>query len=199
MKNEVYRFRITLREVDPPIWRLIEVPATATFWDLHVAIQDAMGWLDCHLHGFRLDVAPPGSFVLVGLPGLDGFAGGPPVLPGWQHGITEFFSAPGVSARYDYDFGDGWEHDVVFEAVAPRVKGQKVPRCLDGARACPPEDCGGPYGYERLLGIIADPGHEEYEDTIEWLGGTIEPEVFDPAKVRFENPKTRLKLAFGQR
>lgn len=84
---------------------------------------------------------------------------------------------------YEYDFGDGWEHKIRIEKILPAEKGKRYPVCLAGKRACPPEDCGGPPGYERLLEVLRDPKHEEYEETLEWLGGPFDPEAFDVNEV----------------
>jgi hypothetical protein len=196
VKRSTMQFKITLAEVQPPVWRRIEVPASYSFWDLHVAVQDAMGWLDCHLHMFRL--RNPGSREIdeIGIPDEDAFEGDPVCLPGWEISIARYFEAVGTSASYEYDFGDGWVHEIELEAVGRRQTGIRYPRCLDGQRACPPEDCGGPHGYARMLETIADPTDEEYESTIEWLGGSFDPEVFSPGKVRFDNPKERWRIAF---
>ncbi|MBS3780649.1 MAG: plasmid pRiA4b ORF-3 family protein [Desulfovermiculus sp.] len=102
----------------------------------------------------------------------------------------------------DYDFGDSWRHDVLFEGLLVKEKGARYPKCLGGERACPPEDCGGVSGYYELLDILKDPKHEEYEEMISWLKGHFknyhpyDPEVFKPEKVRFSNPTTRWKKAF---
>ncbi len=197
-RSQVCQFRITLRDIEPPVWREIEVPATYSLWDLHVAIQDAMGWKDCHLHAFRLHDPKTGVQVEVGIPDEDAFDDSEPLLAGWEHPLREFFVEPGTSAEYEYDFGDGWEHDVLFQAVVPRIKGRKYPRCIGGARACPPEDCGGTHGYANLLAVIFDPLHEEFESTMTWLGGAFDPERFEAAKVRFDNPRTRWKRAFQE-
>lgn len=195
---EVLRLRVDLQHIEPPIWRLIEVPSTYTFWDLHVALQDAMGWLDCHLHAFRVRDPESGEIEEIGIPTGDAFAGEPQPLAGWEMDVREYLTEPGATAWYEYDFGDGWEHKVVLEEIAQRAKGVRYPRCLEGARACPPEDCGGPPGYEDVVAILADPAHEEYEETREWLGGDYDPEAFDPRAVRFSNPKQRWKKAFQE-
>jgi len=196
MPSDAYQFRVSLREISPTIWRQIQVPASYTLWDLHVAIQDCMGWKDYHLHVFRFHSSGGGMRIEVGIPDEDAFEGDEPILPGWEHPIREFFPAVGAAAEYEYDFGDGWEHDVLLEAVVPRMKGRKYPACVGGARACPPEDCGGTTGYEELLAVIFDPLHEEFRNTTTWLGGSFDPEAFDPRKVRFDNPRTRWKRAF---
>ncbi len=195
---QVYQFKLALIGVEPTVWRRIQVPETYSFWDLHVALQDAMGWLDYHLHVFR--VARPGAVEVehIGIPDDDPFEGEKPILPGWEIPISRYFARAGTSAHYEYDFGDGWEHELTLEAVLPQQAGQKYPLCVDGARACPPEDCGGVYGYENLLTVIQDPTHEEYESTLEWLGGRFDPDRFDPKRVKFDDPARRYRLAFEE-
>lgn len=196
-RSGVYQFKIILRGITPPVWRRIEVPASYSLWDLHVAIQDVMGWKDYHLHAFRFDDPDGHGRVEVGIPNDDAFEGEAAVLPGWEQPMREYFERPGMLVEYEYDFGDGWEHDVLFEGVVSRVKGLKYPRCIGGARACPPEDCGGVQGYEELLTVILDPLNPEFDSTRTWLGGNFDPEAFDPTRVKFDNPRARWKFAFG--
>lgn len=85
----------------------------------------------------------------------------------------------GQKFRYEYDFGDGWEHEVLLEKILPVAAGVQYPRCLKGKRACPPEDCGGAWGYEDLLKALADKNHPDHEMYLEWLGGEFDPEEFD--------------------
>ena len=191
--DRVYQFKVTLQGIRPPIWRRILVPATYTFWDLHVAIQDVMGWLDYHLHEFRVHVPRTGKTEDIGFPN-DEF---PAVRPGWAVKLVNRFTMKNRVAQYEYDFGDGWEHLVELEAVLPREPGVTYPVCVKGKRACPPEDCGGTSGYAELLRVVADPGHEEHAETMEWLGGDFDPERFDAAGVRFDDPNQRLRLATG--
>jgi hypothetical protein len=193
---QVYQFKLVLVGVEPPIWRRIQVPETYSFWDLHVALQDAMGWLDYHLHVFRVARPGTGEVKQIGIPDDDPFEGDKPTLPGWEIPITRYFSRPGTTVPYEYDFGDGWEHELTLEAILPRQAGQQYPLCVDGARACPPEDCGGVYGYENVLTVIQDPTHEEHESMLEWLGGRFDPDRFDPKRVKFDDPARRYKLAF---
>lgn len=196
-KNLAYQFKVSLKGIDPPVWRRIQIPASYSFWDLHVALQDAMGWLDYHLHVFRVANVETGETDEIGIPDDGPFADELACLPGWEVVVADFFRKPGDCADYEYDFGDSWEHEVVLEAIVSRVPKGKYPRCLAGARACPPEDCGGISGYEELLKTIRDPSHEEFESTMQWLGGSFNPDAFDPKNVRFENPTKRWRLAFG--
>jgi hypothetical protein len=196
VKRSALQFKITLAEVQPVVWRRIEVPASYSFWDLHVAVQDAMGWLDYHLHMFRLRNPDSGQIEEIGIPDEDAFEGDPVCLPGWETPIAPHFATVGTVASYHYDFGDDWVHEIELEAIGRRQPGAKYPRCLDGQNACPPEDCGGPPGYARLLAIIADPTDEEYESMMEWLGGSFDPSSFSPRRVRFDDPKKRWRIAF---
>lgn len=192
--NEVYQFKITLRGGKPPIWRRIQVPKTYTFGDLHVAIQDAMGWGDCHLHEFEMVRPSSGLEVNIGSPDED-FSR--EVLPEWKHKIADYFSMENRSADYLYDFGDSWEHKIELEKILPREKDVNYPICIKGKRACPPEDCGGIWGYMDFLEIITDPDHEEYQEMLEWVGGEFDPEHFDVKEVHFTDPDKRRQMAFG--
>lgn len=127
---EVYQFRIALLEITPPIWRTIQVPGTYSFRDLHVAIQDSMGWLDSHLQRFRVTRPGTNDVVQIGIPDEDAIEGDEPILPGWDVPVASYFVRPGVAAEYEYDFGDGWEHEVTLEAIRPGQKGLRYPRCL---------------------------------------------------------------------
>ena len=198
MPKRIYQFKITLQGTDPAIWRRIQVPESYSFWDLHVAIQDAMGWQDYHLHAFRFRRKHSRQATEIGIPDDYGFEDSPEILAGWDIPISSQFDDLGVTAEYEYDFGDGWDHDIALEGVLLREKGKKYPKCIGGARACPPEDCGGVPGYYRLLEVLSDPDDEEHEDMLEWLGGTYEPQDFDPGTIKFDNPTKRWKLAFSK-
>jgi hypothetical protein len=113
----VHRFLIALTGIDPLVWRRIQVPETYSFWDLHVAIQDAMGWLDYHLHEFRLLDADQQQVVSIGIP-TDDASEDNRVIPGWEVPLSGFFERRephALHASYAYDFGDGWEHVLVHE------------------------------------------------------------------------------------
>lgn len=189
----VTQFKVTLMRVKPAIWRRIVVPETYSFWDLHVAIQDAMGWLDSHLHMFEVADPSAGETVRIGIPPDEAWDA-VPLLPGWDLKIADFFRRAGDRARYQYDFGDSWQHAVVLESRLPARARRRYPVCTAGARCCPPEDVGGVAGYEEFLAAIRDPGHQEHEWLLEWVGGSFDPEAFDRRHVHFDDPQERIKL-----
>lgn len=189
--QSVYQFKITLKGSKPPIWRRIQVPDNYSFWELHTAIQDAMGWMDCHLHEFIFPSFRAPNSVCVGLPE------GNEYLHSTKVKINRFFQQEKDKADYWYDFGDDWFHLVVLEKILPRDPDQKYPVCLAGKLACPPEDCGGIWGYYNLLEAVSNKKHPEHEDATEWLGENFDPLEFDPAEVVFDDPKIRWKQIQG--
>ncbi|NOX89725.1 MAG: plasmid pRiA4b ORF-3 family protein [Calditrichaeota bacterium] len=192
--NRVYQFKITLKDIKPPIWRRILVPENYSFWDLHVAIQDSMGWFDCHLHEFRIVNPKTAMREAIGIPDddFDDFE----MKAGWKCKIKDYFSEDNPKADYIYDFGDNWEHTVTLEKILPKSENQEYPVCVAGKRKCPPEDCGGVWGYMGLLEAINDPGHELHLEMLEWVGDEFDPEEFDPKAVAFGDPEMRFKIAF---
>jgi len=197
--SKIFQFHIELLEIEPKIWRRIQVPSDYTFYDLHSAIQDSMGWLGGHLHAFRVEL-PHGKAVDIGVPDeeLDLI----PILPGREMAIAAYFIEPDVEIQYDYDFGDGWEHRVLLEGIMIREDGVSYPRCIAGERACPPDDCGGIPGYYKLIEVLKDPKHPEYRKLVTWLNGdsesgnTYKPDEFDPEEVEFGDPEDRWELEF---
>uniref|UniRef100_A0A914DWZ1 Transposase n=1 Tax=Acrobeloides nanus TaxID=290746 RepID=A0A914DWZ1_9BILA len=183
--GDIYQFKVTLRGSKPPIWRRIQVPANYTFWDLHVAIADAMGWKDYHLHSFEFGKGH--QHVRIAAP--DPMIHFEKIRNEKVGKIAEHFSVDGSpKAMYEYDFGDSWEHDVVLEKIVAS-DGGKYPRYLTGKRACPPEDCGGIYGFYNLLETLADENHPEHAEMVEWLEGcsnnNYNPAYFDASKIVF--------------
>lgn len=189
------RFRIALVGAEPEIWRSIQVPCHYSFWDLHVAIQDAMGWLDCHLHAFRMRNPGTGQVEEIGIPLED--IDGTECLAGWEVPIAMFFMKVGDTSDYSYDFGDDWEHTVTLVDIVEIDDSVSPLACIGGARACPPEDCGGLPGYENLLAILNNPKHPEHHAMTEWISDKFDAEGFDASKVRFDDPYERWKIAFG--
>jgi hypothetical protein len=168
--TKVMSLKVTLRGTKPPIWRRILVPGGMTLGDLHQAIQAAMGWYDCHLHGFDIngqqygdrrsvdDVADENRLTLNGL---------------LKSGVARF--------AYTYDFGDNWDHAIVIEKTLPTNAANAYPVCVAGKRHCPPEDCGGPWGYQHLLEVLANPAHPEHAEQSEWVGDEFDPDEFTTA------------------
>jgi hypothetical protein len=196
--SQALQFLITLMKTDPLIWRRIQVPEEYSFWDLHVAIQDAMGWQDCHLHEYRIYHPNREAIDRLGIPDKD-FPDERPCRAGWEVPVSEYFSWETLSdappAKYVYDFGDEWHHVVTFEDILPG-RSRRYPRCVAGARACPLEDCGGIHGFEEFLAAIANPKHPEHGNLLDWAGGAYDPEAFDPSRVTFDDPRKRWKNAF---
>jgi hypothetical protein len=182
--NYIYQFKITLVGSKPPIWRRIQV-ADCTLDKLHEHIQTAMGWTNSHLHQFEIKGERYGDPELLD-DGFEDFE----CVDSTKTLLSAILPAKGKKFRfkYEYDFGDGWEHEVLFECCPEPEKGKKYPLCLDGERACPPEDCGGIWGYYDMLAALADPKHEQYDDFMEWIG-PIDPENFDAAAATKEMKK----------
>jgi len=193
----VLQFKITLQGIVPSIWRRIQISDLCSFWDLHVAIQDAMGWLDCHLHHFEMNHSIEKGKEHMGIPDDDGFDDVLKTLPGWDYRVKDYLII-NKQFIYEYDYGDGWIHLIEFEGEYPKQDNIKYPVCLDGERACPPEDVGGIPGYEHLIEVINKPKHPERKEILEWVGGSYDPNHFDPKKVKFDNPTKRWKKAFEQ-
>lgn len=150
------RLRVMLLDVQPELWRVVDVPAASTLPELHELLQSAVGWTDSHLHEFAV------GQLRWGVPD-----------PDWEDDVLDEqvgrLRDLGPAFSYRYDFGDGWEHTV--EVVG---RGGEQPGCVDGNGACPPEDCGGPHGYEELLAALADPGHEEHDELTAWAGPRLD-------------------------
>lgn len=202
--KQIYQLKITLQDIEPLIWRRIQVPSTCTFWELHSYIQDAFGWTNSHLHQFIYTDAHTDGIVnkpsIIGIPIEPEFEDDVPVLPGWKYKIKYYIENKISKIEYTYDFGDNWQHTIELEEILEPVKGFKYPICVDGARACPPEDCGGPHGYTGLLETLFDPSDPEHENTVAWVGSikgcTFDPEQFYPAQAKFMSPKKRIDICF---
>jgi hypothetical protein len=195
-KNCVYQFKIELTEISPLIWRRILVPSDYNFWDLHVAIQDSLGWLDYHLHHFSMKKKGKKAKDDIGIPDFDGFDDMPEIFPGWEIPILSYFHDLGATATYTYDYGDSWRHSLQLEGYLFKEKNIKYPICIAGERACPPEDCGGTNGYTELLKTLSDPEDEDNEAMKTWVGKDWGPEKFDKNSISFDNPYQRWKKAF---
>jgi hypothetical protein len=175
--DRLYQFKITLLDSQPPIWRRIQVK-DCTLDEFHEHIQTAMGWTNSHLHQFDVDGEQYGNPDLLD----DGF-GDCNCVDSTVTKLSEII--PKTRRRfqfyYEYDFGDGWEHEILFEGCLRADKGRQYPLCLEGERNCPPEDVGGIWGYAEFLEAIANPEHEQHEDFVDWAGD-FDPEAFDARK-----------------
>ncbi len=197
--GEIFQFKISLKYSAPLIWRRIQVPADYTFWELHCVIQSAMGWLGGHLHGFRfINKKNNYQTISIALP-LPDDESGSGLVDEREAKIADYFGKISKQAIYEYDFGDGWEHIIALEKIMPAKPKEKYLKIIAGANACPPEDCGGIYGYYNMLKILEDPKNSEYEEWREWLGledpnDNFDPTYFNPEDVIFEDPAEELKF-----
>ena len=167
----IYRLYVVLLDIGPPIWRRIELSSETSLAQLHKVLQAAMGWQDYHLHEFDIGGRR------YGVPEEDDEQPQKVAKDG-AFKLSKALLRKGDSLRYTYDFGDDWTHSVVVEDILLVEPGTKYPRVVDGARACPPEDCGGPPGYADLLEILGKPRHKDYRQMREWAGKHFDPEKF---------------------
>lgn len=183
MKKEIYQIQIALKGSKPKIWRRILVDSDILLVDLHRIIQTTMGWTNSHLHLF--------------CDGIDEYS---PIEFEVEHTknsrtvkLNSILKVEKSTIEYEYDFGDGWQHTLILEKILPPDNQTKTPTCIAGKRNCPPEDCGGLWGYSDMLDILVDPEHEEYDSYIDWLGGEFDPEYFDQDAIN----KMLMKKDFG--
>jgi hypothetical protein len=165
----LYELKVELQGIDPPVWRMLQVPGRISLHNLHLVLQTAMGWHNYHLHIFSVGprtYSEPNS------------EWGRQIQDSAAVTLADVVSDENRSILYEYDMGDGWEHEITLQRMLP-AQGEERPRCTGGARACPPEDCGGVGGYEDFLKAISDPKHEEHFAMLKWAGGKFDPEDFD--------------------
>ena len=205
--TQVHELKITLRHSKPPIWRRIAVPSDMKLSDLHIVIQVVMGWTNSHLHQFVVRNSKPKLTSeerrsLDMLTMFDRLVARNRCWSDPRMGLEEAEDetkarlcelAPTVKSKflYEYDLGDGWEHQVQVVKLGPPAEGIEYPVCLKGKLACPPEDCGGIWGYYNMLEVLKDPTHEEREDLVEWIDGSFDPERFDLDRVNAELAQIR--------
>ncbi len=172
--DQLYQFKITLNESRPAIWRRIQV-TDCTLDKLNEYIQTAMGWTNSHLHQFQIDGKYYGNPEML-IDGLSDFQCVDSTVT-MVSGIVPINGEP-FRFLYEYDFGDGWEHEVLFEGCPQPEPSQQFPLCLEGQRSCPPEDVGGMWGYEEYLEALANPKHERHSELLQW-SGPFDPDAFD--------------------
>jgi len=166
-----FQLSIKLLEIQPPIWRRLAVPGTVTLAKLHNILQIVMGWGNYHIYLFNVGREQYGEGVSEWADYAQRVVNAKRVM------LQDIAARKGARFIYTYDMGDGWEHEIRVEEIQEGEPEQV--RCLEGARSCPPEDSGGPYGYEELLEIIFDPKHPEYRDRRNWLAEGFDPELFN--------------------
>lgn len=165
----IYQLKVTLKRIKPPIWRRIQVPGSITLHKLHEILQIVMGWQNYHLYQFTIDGSYYGELD-------DEFS--MDVEDASEYKLKDVATGEKERFIYEYDLGDGWEHEIIVEKILPLEPDKHYPVCLKGKRACPPEDCGGPWGYYDLVTILQNPDHPEYNDRRTWAGD-FDPEDFD--------------------
>jgi hypothetical protein len=190
-----FELRVTLLEISPEIWRRVRVPHDVRLDRLHDVLQVLFGWTNSHLHQFELFDRRGVVHTRVTMREPEDLESGfePEIKTRIEDEciLGEFLAAPGDRLGYEYDFGDGWRHDVELVGVHPQAARLPHALCLDGARAGPPDDSGGPFGYEQMLRIVANRRHREHADMKEWLGDH-DAEAFDLAAIN--RRLARLKL-----
>ena len=170
----MYQLKVTLRGSRPAIWRRVTVSSEVTLYELHRILQVVMGWMDSHPHEFERGRT---------LYGQSDPEFGVRRISERKIRLQDVLRKPRDRMRYQYDFGDSWEHDVLLEAVLPAGTEAQPPRVLDGKGACPPEDVGGIWGYAEFLEAIRDPQHPEHQSMLDWCGGAFDPDAFDAAEI----------------
>jgi len=195
---QVHELKITLRGSKPPIWRRVAVPSDMCLSDLHYVIQIVMGWTNSHLHQFVVRNAKPKPaadelrklFQNEQRDKLEQLMNRERCISDLRFELDNIEDerkvklsevAPVVKNEfiYEYDFGDGWDHTIEVVKISPPAEGVKYPVCLAGKLACPPDDCGGIWGYYEMLEVIKDPKHERYDELSDWLGKNFDPERFN--------------------
>lgn len=178
MTKKIFQIQIALKGFKPKIWRRILIPSDLLLSDFHVIIQKTMGWINSHLHQFIKNR----TFYTLRMQDDDL----------WDEmdnvdyekiKVSDLLKKEKEKIVYEYDFGDGWEHDIILEKILPIDNNSKYPICLTGKMNCPPEDCGGVWGYSDMLKVLKDPEDEEYDSYAEWLGEEFDPEYFDENEV----------------
>jgi hypothetical protein len=175
--SSLYELKITLRGSKPAIWRRLQVPGRIKLNRLHQVLQVAMGWTDSHLHHF---IDPP---LVYSVPSGEDYPGVAERLDERRFRLANLARYEKASFIYEYDFGDGWVHDVVVEKIVAAGPETKRAVCLAGENACPPEDCGGIGGYYELLEAVNNPKHTAHQQMLDWLGDPFDPGRFDPQAV----------------
>lgn len=176
-KPIIYQLKVTLKGSKPPIWRRLLVDGNVSLDGLHTILQIAMEWSDTHLHHFYVNKT------YFGIPDPE-FADD---LLKDERGVLlrKVARKEKFKFSYQYDMGDFWEHDIVVEKITPALAKTPYATCIKGKLACPPEDCGGIWGYENVKETLKNPDHPEHQEISEWLDGEFDPTAFDIEMVNY--------------
>jgi hypothetical protein len=169
--TEIYQLKVTLLGTSPPIWRRLLVPSNVILAELHNILQAAMGWDGSHMHEFSVGKRR------FGRPNPEDRYSGMPVAENERSVRLSIIGKIGSTIHYTYDFGDGWEHDIVLEKKLPEDPNMTYPLCTDGQLACPPDDCGGIPGFYDLVEALSDTEHERHQEILDWIG-EFDPQAF---------------------
>lgn len=181
---QIYELKLELLDVEPKIWRRVLVPGNLTLAQLHEVIQTAMGWTNSHLHEFIVGAhsySDPDFEI-------------EEAKSEYRYRLARLAPRVSNTIAYEYDFGDGWEHQIRVESISEddkRYPGRPV--CVEGRQSCPPEDCGGPRGYQRFLEAVGNRKHKEHKELLDWIGGRFDPEYFDLDEVNAQLRKIDLR------
>ena len=172
-----YQFYISLMGITPLIWRRFRVPSNITFKKLHDVIQTVMGWQDYHLFEFKYGP------IRISIPDDEYFTLDEKHWDARRRKLSTIHPEPNDVLTYTYDFGDHWVHLLHLEWILYPQEGVQAVACLDGERACPPEDVGGKTSYAEFLEVIRNPDDEQHTYFREWSGGDFNPEQFSVESV----------------
>lgn len=167
----IYRIHVSLLDIEPVIWRSLELSSQTTLRQFHRILQIVMGWENYHMHEF---LAGKQRY---GVPDSTSDEPGEVIVEARVH-LSDVLTTPGAQIQYIYDFGDYWQHAVCLEEILTAEQDAAYPRVIGGARSCPPEDCGGTGGYADLLDILMDPTHEDFQHMRDWVGAKFLAEAF---------------------
>lgn len=187
--THILQLKITLEESKPEIWRKFLVEDSINFKKLHAIIQIIMGWENYHLYDFQIDKntyveSSENEFTVDSVWTDFKMPGKRKTYRDDKTKLSDLIIQKGQKFLYTYDFGDSWTHIIKVENILPKENGKKYPICVDGAMSCPPEDCGGIWGYEELMQLKKKPDDPEYEELIiDWLGEDFDPEYFSAEDV----------------
>jgi len=174
MATKIYQIKISLNGCKPKIWRRVLIKSDMLLADLHKVIQTTMGWSNSHLHQFVKNR----TYYSCKVKGDDSWDD-MDMVDYKKMKVSDLLAFEKEHVIYEYDFGDSWQHEVLLEKILPIDAKTTYPVCIKGKMNCPPDDCGGIWGYANMLEVIKQPNHEEYEDLMDWLGGEFDPEFFD--------------------